>query len=157
MAKEFYTAAKAAVAEAKEEEEFLPFKLAPDHEGKAYRPVDGQIAMLMATSTGMHLTDGEIIGGFINFLVEVIDDRSASLLISKLYDRKDPFGIPQLREMAEWIMEEWSGRPTQSSSGSTQSPPNDGQTSTPPTPLSTSSGFPFTGSATSSGSGALTG
>jgi hypothetical protein len=159
--KEFITAAYDA---AEDENEYLEFTLRKEtKEGedpdpgrlcKAYRPGDGQIAVLMATTQARHLSEGEMIAGIINFFVEILDEETHQYIVSRLLDRRDPFGIDQVQGIIRWLMEEWSGRPTQSSSGSTASPQSDGPTSTPPTPQSTSSGSPFIASATSSGSGA---
>ena len=136
--KEFLTAATEAAGEA---EEYLEFNV----DGvlcKSYRPGDGQIAVLMATTNARHLSEGEKIAGVINFFVAVLDDETHNFLVNKLLDHKDPFGISQVQEIIEWMIEEWSARPTQSSPGSTQSQTPGGQKSTLPTQESTSSGSP---------------
>lgn len=103
---------------------------------RAYKPKDGQLAVLMA-STGRHTSAQEQIAGVINFFVAVLDDESHNFIVNKLLDRKDPFGIEHVNDIMEWMMEEWSGRPTKSPSGSTTSPPTGGRNSTPPTPALT--------------------
>lgn len=136
--KEFITAAREA---ANEQEDTLEFNV----DGvlcKAERPNDGQIAVLMATTNARHLSEQEIVAGVINFFVATLDDETHSYVVNKLLDRKDPFGIKDVQEIIAWMMEEWGARPTQSSPGSTQSQPSDGQNSTPPTPTSTSSDSP---------------
>lgn len=102
----------------------------------AYKPLDGQFAVLMA-STGRHSSGEEQIAGIINFFVAVLDDASQTLVINKLLDRKDSFGIKEVEEIMRWMIEEWSGRPTQSSSGSTPSRKPAGRKSTQPTPALT--------------------
>lgn len=103
---------------------------------RAYRPSDGQLAFLMA-STGRHSSDQEQIAGLINFFVAVLDDRSQTYIINRLLDRKDKFGVENVQSIMEWMIEEWSGRPTQQPSGSTASPPSGGQKSTQRTPVLT--------------------
>ena len=105
-------------------------------ECRAFRPKDGQLAVLMA-STGRHSTQNEQVAGIINFFASVLDDDSQTYVINRLLDRKDPFGIEQVQDIMEWLVAEWSGRPTRSSSASSQSQRTDGQKSTPPTPALT--------------------
>jgi hypothetical protein len=101
-----------------------------------YYPGDGQLAYLLA-STGRHSTTQEQIAGLINFFVAVLDEESHSYVVNRLLDRKDPFGIEQVQKIMEWMVGEWSGRPTKSPSGSTTSPPSTGQSSTEQTPALT--------------------
>lgn len=131
--KEFITAA---IEAAGEDEEFLEFNV----DGvlcRAYRPNDGQIAVLMATTSAKHLSEAEMVAGVINFFVAVLDDDTHNYLVTKLLDHKDKFGINEVQEIIQWMIEEWSARPTQSSPGSTPSPPKGGRKSTPRTPALT--------------------
>lgn len=102
-----------------------------------YKPVDGQIAVLIA-STGRHSSEQEKIAAFINFFVGVLDDESHTYIVSKLLDRTDPFGLEEVQEINEHMMEVWSGRPTQPSSVSTRSRKSGGRKSSPTTPVLTS-------------------
>jgi len=102
----------------------------------AYRPGDGQLAVLMASSS-RHSTSQESVAGIINFFASVLDDDANSHIVQRLLNRKDPFGIEQVQEIMEWMIEEWSGRPTKSSSGSSESPPPTGPRSTEATPALT--------------------
>jgi hypothetical protein len=157
--KQFLTAAKEAAGETEEYLEFEVGRLNDKGETieiekcKAYKPSSGQIAMLMATTQARHLPEAEKVAGIINFFVEILDEESHSLIVSRLLNHRDPFGLDDVEEIIWWMMEEWSGNPTGSSSASTPSQTTAGPTSTPPTPTPTSSGSPFTASATSSGSG----
>lgn len=103
---------------------------------RAYRPGDGQLAVLMATTT-KHSSEQEQIAGIINFFVAVLDDETHSYIVSRLLDRRDRFGIAQVQNIMEWLIEQWSGRPTKSPTGSTPSREPDGQRSTQPTPALT--------------------
>lgn len=104
----------------------------------AYKPDEGQFAMLMA-SVGRGSTDGDRIAGLINFLVNIIDTRGADHLQKRLLTPvwKDPFGIEEVEQIMEWLAEEWTGNPTQEPSGSTASPSTTGSPSTGRTPLLT--------------------
>jgi hypothetical protein len=103
---------------------------------RARKPKDGQLAVLMATSS-RHSSTSEQIAGYINFFVAVLDDFSHTYVVSRLLDSDDEFGIDEVQDIMEWMVEEWSGRPTQSPSVSAQSHSNGGQKSTLPTPVST--------------------
>lgn len=134
--KEFETAVQQA-AENEEDEKVYPFKV-DGVECRAYRPKDGQLAILIATNT-RHSTMEEKMAGLINFFVAVLDDESHSYVVNRLLDRRDSFGIEQINSIFEWLMGEWTGRPTQSSSASTQSRSSGGQKSTRRTQELTSS------------------
>lgn len=98
-----------------------------------YRPGDGQLAVLMASS-GKHSRDNDRIAGLINFFHSVLDKDGASYIEDRLLDREDGFGIKEVTEIMEDMVEEWGGRPTKRSSGSTQLPRTTGQKSTETTP-----------------------
>lgn len=97
----------------------------------AYEPDEGQFAVLMAT-TGRGTSDADRIAGFINFFVNILDERGADYLTGRLLTPswKDPFGIQQVEEIMEHLSTEWTGNPTQGSSASTPSPSTDGRKST---------------------------
>lgn len=132
--KEFVTAAEE-VAEGQEVDQGTPFTI-DGVRCTAYRPGDGQLAVLMAMTT-QHSSSEEQIAGLVNFLASVLDDNSHSYVVNRLLDRRDPFGLKQVRGIFEWLVETWSGRPTQSPSVSTQSQSSGGQKSTQPTPALT--------------------
>lgn len=141
---EFMTAAKE-VTEGDERDEMIPFILDGVQCYADPEPPDGPLAVLMATTT-RHSATEEQVAGTINFLAAVVDDDTHKLLVAKLLDRNDKFGIAEIQEILEWLIGEWSGRPTQSRSGSTPSRKNSGQKSTRRTRELTSSGSPATDS-----------
>lgn len=102
---------------------------------KAYRPGDGQMAILMQ-SLGRGSSTVDNIAGPLNFFDSVLDADGRAYITERLLDRNDPFGLEQIEEIMQALMEEWNGRPTQPSSGSTSSQPNGGQNSTATTPTS---------------------
>ena len=132
--KVFTTAVEAAEAQP---EEGTPFEI-DGFECHYIKPSDTQIALLMA-QMGKFSTIPEQIAGIVNFFVQALDDESYQYVVGRLMDRRDPFGIDQIQEILAWMMEEWTGRPTQPPSVSTESPPNGGQKSTRRTTKSTSS------------------
>lgn len=138
--KEFVTAVAEATTESTEEQKGMAFAV-DGVELRCFKPRDGQVAVLMA-STGRHSSEEEKVAGLINFFVAVLDNQSHTYIVNRLLDREDEFGLEQVTAIMEWMIEEWSGRPTQSPSVSTGSQRSDGLNSTPPTPVLTSSGSP---------------
>lgn len=149
MSKEFVTAAKAVAAEGTAEEGLLNFdlvKMVRDAEGNevegerrtlyAHRPDDGQLSMLMAVTSSMADKRTKV-AGIINFFVAVMDEDDHAYITSRLLDRHDPFGIEEVTSILFWMIEEWTGNPTDEPSGSTPSRPSGGRKSTRRTPALT--------------------
>lgn len=132
--REFTTALKEVTGEAEEAMHFT----VDGRELTCYPPSEGQLAVLMA-SIGRHSALAQQIAGIINFFVEVMDEPSHAYLVGRLLDRTDPFGLEEVTEIMDWMIEEWTGRPTQSPSVSTRSRQSGGQRSTRRTSASTSS------------------
>lgn len=105
-------------------------------ECRYFEPGDGQLAFLMA-SVGRHTSLPTKLAGVINFFVEVLDEPSHQYIVGRLLDRDDEFGIEEVTEIMESMVEEWTGRPTQPPSGSTRSQRSGGRKSTARTPAST--------------------
>jgi hypothetical protein len=112
--KEFTTALKAVV----DDEQAMEFAI-DGTEMKAYQPTDGQLAMLMS-NLGRHTSVQTRLAGVIDFFVAVLDEESATYVSDRLLSRTDPLGLEQVQEIMEWMVEEWTGRPTQPLSVSTQ-------------------------------------
>jgi hypothetical protein len=114
--KEFTTALKAVT----EDDDDAPLMFSIDgHEMRAYRPSDGQLAMLMV-AISKHASDQARIAGVIDFFVSIMDKESHSYVVDRLLSREDPLGIEEVKDVIEWMVEEWTGRPTQPLSVSTQ-------------------------------------
>jgi hypothetical protein len=131
--KEFNTA----IEESERDDETMEFKI----DGqllRAYRPTDGQLALLMA-SLGRHTNEMTKVAGVIDFFVTVMDDESYNYVVNRLLSREDALGLEQVQGVIEWMIEEWSGRPTQPLSVSTPSRQSGGPKSKPRTTKSTSS------------------
>ena len=132
--KEFKTALRAAD---KPDEESLTFKV-DGHELVCFMPTPAQFAYAMS-SVGRRRDTGEKLAGIIDFFVEVLDEESQQYIENRLLDRKDPFGLEEVSAIMEWMVEEWTGRPTEPPSVSTRSRANGGQKSKRPTTKQTSS------------------
>jgi len=130
--KEFTTAAKTAAGQI---EDPIEFSL-DDQTLRAYRPTEGQMALLMM-ALGRHTSEATKVAGAIDFFVSIMDQPSYTYLADRLQSRDNPIALEEIIPVMEWIVEEWSGRPTPSSSGSTPSPPSDGLNSTPAMSAST--------------------
>lgn len=130
--KEFTTAVREAEADAPG---LMTFTI-DGRELTCYHPGDGQIAVLMA-SVGRHASFHQQVAGIINFFVEVMDEDSHAYVVGRLLDREDQFGLTEVTSVMEWMIEEWTGNPTQKPSVSTASPSTTGPNSTPVIPAST--------------------
>ena len=124
--KEFVTAVEQAE---REEDEGIAF-LIDGHECHAYMPTDGQIAMAIA-GVGRHTNDMQKTAAAIDFFVGVLDEESEQYVVERMMSRNDPLGLDQVQEIIMWLIEEFTGRPTQSPSASTRSQRSGGQNSKP--------------------------
>lgn len=140
--REFVTAVEDAFEEEPDEGTFIKLD---GREMRYYRPTDGQIAMFMSAN-GRHASGSDRVAGVVDFFMGLFDADDQGHLSDRLMDRTDPFGVKKVEEILESMLEEWSGRPTKSSSGSTRSQTSGGRKSTRRTPALISSGSPSTGS-----------
>lgn len=131
--KEFVTA----LQQSEEEQDSITFKI-DKREIKAYRPTAAQYAIAMS-ALGRRNNTGQKLAAIIDFFVEVLDEESQIYVENRLLDRTDPFGLDDVDAILEWMIEEWSARPTEQPSDSGQSPGSGGQKSTRRTTKSTSS------------------
>lgn len=133
--KEFITAAADTEAEQTGVERVYEFEV-DKHKCVAYRPQSGQLALLMAMigSTNGWQTQT---AGIINFFLGILDNQSRVYIANRLLSREDKFDLPQVQNIIMWLIEEWTGNPTDEPSGSTQSQSPDGQKSMEPTLSST--------------------
>jgi hypothetical protein len=147
--KEFTTAAQSVDAQPDEVMEFT----IDGQECQAFQPSNGQLAVLLASISSTQQWTNQV-AGVINFFDAVLDEESSAYVTRRLLDRRDPFGIDDVQAIIEWMVEEWSARPTPQPSGSTPSRPRGGAKSTARTPRSTSSTSARGGSPGSSTDGA---
>lgn len=118
------------------EEQYVPFKV-DGRELHAYPPTDGQLAFMLA-ALGRGQTNETRFAAIINIMLASLRDEDADYLESRLLTRDPAKRLPmkQIEAIFEHLTEEWFARPTQPPSDSAGSPQNDGQNSTPPTPIS---------------------
>lgn len=135
MVKEFVTAVREA-EEVDEEEGRLEFAI-DGTDVVAYRPSEAQFAMLMLAAS-RHTEKNEAVAGAIDFFYACLDEDSAAYVYQRLINRKDAFGLTEVENIIEWMVEEWTGRPFPRSSGSTSSRPASGRGSSRRTTKSTS-------------------
>lgn len=127
MATKHFEMALKAVESDPDEDDFITFDF-PDSnydegrspEFKAYRPLPSQFAIAVS-ATGPRRDVATKLAGVIDFMVEVLDDEGQAYITNRLMDRKDPFGLEELEQIMEWMIEEWTARPTERPSGSTRS------------------------------------
>jgi hypothetical protein len=145
--KEFDTAVRVAEREDEEQEDFLEWEIVErDDSGeeirrvpcRAFPPGDGQLAMMMA-GLGRHTNDQTRVASIVDFFVGVMDEPTHTYVVDRLLDRKDKFGLAEIDSILMWLVEEWSGRPTERPSVSTPSRRTGGPKSTRRTSKSTSS------------------
>lgn len=131
--REFVTAVQK--AEETPDEADLHFSI-DGFEMRAYKPTEGQFALLMM-AMGRHVSNTEQFAGVIDFFIQVLDEPSQRYVIDRMMSRTDIIPIEQIVQIMEWMIEEWGGRPFQRASGSTPSPKKGGQKSTRRTPALT--------------------
>jgi hypothetical protein len=95
----------------------------------AYRPTEGQFALLMM-ALGRHASETDQFAGIIDFFINVLDAPSQRYVIDRMMGRTNIIPLSKIVEVMEWFVEEWGGRPFTSPSASTSSRRNGGRKST---------------------------
>jgi hypothetical protein len=109
--KEFVTAAKDTLGEV-DEESVITFL----HDGREvvfYEPGSGQAAIMMTMTRGE--VDAEKASTFLSLFFELMDDDTRRYFEDRLMDRRDPFDLDSeggVFDLWEYLMGEWSARPT---------------------------------------------
>lgn len=126
MSKEFALAVQETNGDVDEK---LPFTMqGDDTQLYAYLPTEGQLALVVGAMGDMapEQQAAQVMSTFWSLL----DEQSAVVLRRRLADRHDSFGIADVLNIIEWIVEEAAARPTQSSLASTPSRATSGHLST---------------------------
>lgn len=126
--KEFTTAARRSVPSAIEGAEPIQFTV-DGEEFTAYPPSAGQLALLMAGQAKNREVE-ESVAAIIDFLDGILDEHAQEVFRRRMLDRNDPFDFDNVEAIMEGLVEEWSARPTQSSSDSSSSRGTGGRKST---------------------------
>lgn len=151
--KQFVTAARGKSGTAKRDEATaVEFEIVdPDgdvFQAKIYEPSTAQGAILASLSKRANRRNAEALSSFISLFFEICDPDTALYLERRLIDSDDPFDIEAttevddegeeivcagLLDIFEYVMGEWSARPTKSQSGSQKRRSGTGKASTAPT------------------------
>jgi hypothetical protein len=131
--REFITAVEA--SEETPDEPGLVFTI-DSQEMRAYKPTEGQFALLMM-AMGRHASTSDQFAGIVDFFIQVLDERSQRYVIDRMMSRTNIIPLEKIVEILEWMIEEWGGRPFQKPSASTSSQRNGGKKSTRHTPALT--------------------
>lgn len=100
-------------------------------------PDETDFATTMADVTGRGRGEMDELGATVNFFFDlIVDKKDADYLWKRLKNFQDDFDMDSISGIYEDLIEEWSGRPTQSASGSTEQPQGAGLTSSVATPTS---------------------
>lgn len=114
----------------------LPFTMEGDEtQLYAYAPTEGQLVLLLGvvdlspddTSEG-----GTVANDVMSVFFECMEESTALHLRKRLRSRADRFGLQDIMNIIQWLVEEASARPTSPPSGSTSSPGTAGTRSTAP-------------------------
>ena len=126
--KAFKTAAKREVdSEIFEDAEPLAITI-DDDEFTLLPPTGAQMALIIAT---MNEEDSRSqIAGVVDFIDAVMEDADRHRFRKRLFKRNDPLDLEVVQDVISYCVGEWSGRPTESSDGSTPSPSSGGSRST---------------------------
>ena len=133
--REFVTAAEKSEESTDDGDEPIVF-LVDGHEMRAYKPTEGQFALLMM-AMGRHASTTDQFAGVVDFFFNVLDEPSQAYVSSRMMSREDLIPLEKIVEIMEFLTEEWGGRPFRSPSASTSSRRNGGRKSTPRTPALT--------------------
>lgn len=117
---------KSAAAESKAVRNAVPIEFAFDHlEMVANPPTTGQLVLLMTTDT--EGSPGVLLRSVMEFFQGILDEDDYNALRDHIKSGGD---INVLAEIMEWLVEQWSTRPTKPSSASSRSRTSTGRAST---------------------------
>ena len=79
------------------------------HEVTFFKPTPAQLMLVAAASQA---DDWTAAGGYLSTFLNLADDESRRYLWARLQDRKDSFDLDNVNEIMEYLLEQWSARPT---------------------------------------------
>lgn len=91
----------------------------------AHPPTSGQFAMMLRQQAENSMA--QRLRGMFDFLAAVLDQRNYDIIEQQLHDGLD---VEVVTELIEYLIEEWTARPTKARSGSQSSPRSTGRRST---------------------------
>lgn len=95
-----------------------------------YPPSPSQLAVLMGAIHGFGASGSEQTATLINYFYALLREEDKEVVRGCLLDRSYPFEVEDIMAIFEGMAEEWSGRPTASSSASSGSRTSTGRKST---------------------------
>jgi hypothetical protein len=127
MSKEFTLAVQEANGQV---DETLPFTMqGDDTQLYAFVPTEGQMVLLVGAMNEYSSADQQA-AVVLDVFWSLLEDNTAKVIRGRLRDREDTFGLADVMNIIEWIVEESAARPTQSSLASTPSRATSGHLST---------------------------
>lgn len=127
--KEFVTSAEHA---ADSDEALLTKDIAVTVDGREvlfFAPTEGQLALFMAGASDS-TSQMSSIASTINFFFSLLDEENIRYFKVRLFDRNDKFGAVDVVKLVEYLVGEWSARPTKQPSDFMPSQSPTGQRST---------------------------
>ncbi len=122
----------ARVAAEREADHFEPITVKIlDREITVDYPGSGQIVYMTAELAEVQ-DDLNQVGGLMNFIYRLVPREDAQYIRQQLLDPLSGFDGEEVVSFVEYLVEEWSSRPTEKSSVSSPSRPKTGQSSTAP-------------------------
>lgn len=106
----------------------LSFKIGDD-EFTVYPPTTAMFALFLS-SQAENRTIADQMAGVVDLVDGLLTEEQRPLFHKRLLDRNHPLDFDVLQEIIEWLLEEWSARPTQESSDSSSSQRSGGRKST---------------------------
>src|SRR6187431_2181864 len=91
-----------------------------DRDVTLHSPGSGSLAYLAMSIAGAG-NDLVQLGQTINFIMSIFEDDDARWVRGLLLDRESGFDAEDIMDLAIYVVEEWSGRPTNPSTGSSPS------------------------------------
>jgi hypothetical protein len=130
MSKSFALSVAAANAEDDVDDAPMPFTIEGSEEQLfAYQPTEGQLVLLVGVMSDFE-SPQEQASTVLDVFWGLLQDDTAKALKRRLRDRHDTFGLADIMNIIEWIVEETSARPTRPSLASVPSRATNGHLST---------------------------
>lgn len=129
MTKSFELAVKRA-NDGDDADERMPFQMeGSDEQLYAYPPTEGQLVLLIGAMAETERADQRA-AAILDTFWSLLTEDTIAVLKRRLRDRNDTFGLADIMNIIEWIVEDSTGRPTKSSLASLPSRATSGHLST---------------------------
>lgn len=123
-------------------DEAMPFELEGTEEQLyAYQPTEGQLVLLLG-AMNEYASNQQQAATVLDVFWSLLSDETGAVLKRRLRDRHDTFGLQDIMNIIEWIVEETAAHPTKSSLVSLPSRATSGHLSTGAVPRKRSTRSP---------------